>query len=124
MTQPRPTLRIDKWLWHARFFKTRSLATRIVEEGAVRVNSARVTKPATAIGAGDVLTFAQGQTVRVVRVISLPDRRGPASEAQACYADLSEIKETVPEKPQSEGHGRPSKRERRQAISLRQGVLE
>ena len=124
MTQPRPTLRIDKWLWRARFFKTRSLATRFVEEGAVRVNGARVTKPATAIGAGDVLTFAQGQTVRVVRVMSLTARRGPAAEAQACFEYLSELKETVPEKSQMEGHRRPSKRERRQAISLRQGVLE
>ena len=59
-----PTIRLDKWLWHARFFKTRSLATREVQAGHVRVNSRRIVKPATAVGQGDVLTFAQGDLIR------------------------------------------------------------
>jgi ribosome-associated heat shock protein Hsp15 len=81
-------IRLDKWLWHARFCKSRSLAATLVAEGRVRVNSERVTKPARSIGAGDVLTFPQGTRIRVIRVIAPGDRRGPAVEAQALYEDL------------------------------------
>ncbi len=117
-------MRLDKWLWFARFFKTRSLASRMVEDGAIRLNANRVSKPATSVGVGDVLTFAQGRAVRVVRIVALPTGRGPSSEAQQAYADLSEVKDTVLETVSGEGQKRPDKRARRQAISLRQGVLE
>ena len=120
---PRLTIRLDKWLWHARFFKTRSLATREVQAGHVRLNSVRVTKAALAVGQGDVLTFAQGDLIRVVKVLAPGDRRGPAPEAQALYDDLS-----PPPPPGSAapapatapgfdgnkyGGGRPSKKDRR-----------
>jgi ribosome-associated heat shock protein Hsp15 len=82
-------IRIDKWLWHARFFKTRSLAARMVSEGRVRVNSVRVTRPGRTLAPGDVLTFAQGDAVRVVRVRAPGTRRGPAPEARALYDDLA-----------------------------------
>ncbi len=85
----RETIRLDKWLWQARFFKTRSLAARAVAQGRVRLNAARVDKPAQAVGAGDALTFAQGNRIRVVRVLALGTRRGPAAEAQALYEDLA-----------------------------------
>jgi ribosome-associated heat shock protein Hsp15 len=85
----RETVRIDKWLWQARFFKTRSLAARAVAEGRVRLNAARVEKPAQAVGPGDALTFPQGNRVRVVRIRALGTRRGPATEAQALYDDLA-----------------------------------
>ncbi|MCV2874953.1 RNA-binding S4 domain-containing protein [Rhodobacteraceae bacterium XHP0102] len=124
MNVARATMRLDKWLWFARFFKTRSLATRMVEEGAIRVNANRVSKPATLVGAGDVLTFAQGRAVRVVRIAALPTRRGPPSEAQEAYTDLSEVKDTILETVSDKGQKRPDKRERRQAISLRHGALE
>nr|WP_238941557.1 RNA-binding S4 domain-containing protein [Jannaschia sp. Os4] len=78
---------MDKWLWTARFFKTRSLAARVVGDGSVRVNGERVTKTSTAVSPGDTLTFPQGRTIRVVEVAGLSDRRGPAPEAQALYAD-------------------------------------
>lgn len=81
-------LRIDKWLWMARFYKTRGLATEMVAGGKVRLNGQRITKPAREIGPGDVLTVPQGDRIRVVRVLGLPDRRGPATEAQVLYEDL------------------------------------
>ena len=87
MSEPTARIRLDKWLWHARFFKTRSLAARMVGEGRVRVNGERVEKPAAALREGDVLTFPQGRTVRVVAVRALGTRRGPADEARALYDD-------------------------------------
>ncbi|THD84544.1 RNA-binding S4 domain-containing protein [Aliigemmobacter aestuarii] len=81
-------MRIDKWLWQARFFKTRGLATDLVAAGHLRLNGQRVAKPAQAVGAGDTLTFPQGGRVRLIRVTGLPGRRGPASEAQSLYLDL------------------------------------
>lgn len=81
-------LRIDKWLWQARFYKTRGLATEMVAGGKVRVNGQRITKPARDIGPGDVLTIPQGDRVRVVRVLGLPERRGSAPEAQALYEEI------------------------------------
>ena len=71
MAEPRPTLRLDKWLWQARFFKTRTLASAEVQAGHLRINGVRVTKAASSVGAGDVLTFAQGDRVRLIRVEAL-----------------------------------------------------
>lgn len=83
-------LRLDKWLWHARFFKTRGLATRVVAAGKVRLNGRRVKKPAAAVAPGDVLTFVAGARVRVIRVRAAALRRGPAAQARTLYDDLSE----------------------------------
>ncbi|MCV2865153.1 RNA-binding S4 domain-containing protein [Defluviimonas sp. WL0075] len=83
-------IRIDKWLWQARFFKSRTLAAERVAAGAVRLNGQRLFKPAHPVGAGDVLTFAQGGVIRVVRVLAAGTRRGPAAEARLLYADLDE----------------------------------
>jgi ribosome-associated heat shock protein Hsp15 len=91
-------LRIDKWLWHARVMKTRSLAAKLVADGHVRVNGTRTDTPAKAVKPGDVLTIALERTVRVYRVKALGERRGPATEAQALYEDLS------PEPPRERGH--------------------
>lgn len=85
---PRATLRIDKWLWQARFFKSRALAAGTVEDGHMRINGQPTAKPGAAVGAGDVLTFAQGNRIRVIRILSLGQRRGPATEAQDLYSDL------------------------------------
>ncbi|MEO0389693.1 MAG: RNA-binding S4 domain-containing protein [Pseudomonadota bacterium] len=121
-------LRLDKWLWYARFFKTRSLAATRVAAGDVRVNGERVTKRATTIAPGDVLTFAQGTAVRVIEVVAIGTRRGPAPEAQTLYTDMSPPappKETpVPENPRFEGKGRPTKRDRRIADLSRARHLE
>ncbi|SLN35968.1 Heat shock protein 15 [Aquimixticola soesokkakensis] len=119
----RPTIRIDKWLWYARFFKTRSLATKLVSAGHVRVNAQRIAKPAFAVGAGDTLTFAQGNDIRVIRITACGERRGPAPEARMLYEDLDppaekppkEEREFIPHNPAYEGKGRPTKKDRRNA---------
>lgn len=82
-------MRIDKWLWYARFLKTRSLATAFVAAGRVRVNGARIVKPGHALRPGDVLTLPVGSQARIVRIVSLGDRRGPSGEARMLYADLT-----------------------------------
>jgi ribosome-associated heat shock protein Hsp15 len=82
------TQRLDKWLWQTRFFKTRGLAQRLCGGGKIRVNSRRVRKAHYALKADDILTFPQGSRIRVVRVLAMPERRGPAMEAQACYEDI------------------------------------
>lgn len=92
-----PVLRLDKWLWQARFFKTRGLAAALVEDGHLRVNGTPVSRPGRDISPGDVLTFPQGRRIRVVRVLALGLRRGPAGEAQALYLDLSSP--PVPDEP-------------------------
>ena len=84
----RETLRLDKWLWQARFFKTRGLAAALVTKGRVRVNGQPAARASRGVGAGDVLTFPQGNAIRVVRIVALGDRRGPAPEARGLYDDL------------------------------------
>ncbi|MGY9046707.1 MAG: RNA-binding S4 domain-containing protein, partial [Rhodobacterales bacterium] len=81
MTGPAERIRLDKWLWQARFFKTRSLSAKVVTGGHVQLNGARVAKPAALIGAGDVLTFPQAKETRVIKVVAPGTRRGPAPEA-------------------------------------------
>ncbi|GJE60894.1 RNA-binding S4 domain-containing protein [Methylobacterium trifolii] len=81
--------RLDKWLWFARFARTRSLAARLVEGGHVRVNGARTDNPAKGVAMGDVLTVAAEHGTAVVRVADLGERRGPAAQARRLYADLS-----------------------------------
>jgi ribosome-associated heat shock protein Hsp15 len=82
------SIRLDKWLWQARFFKTRALASKICAAGRVRIDGEKVTKAHAAIRPGHVLTFPQARDIRVVRVIALGTRRGPAVEAQTLYDDL------------------------------------
>jgi ribosome-associated heat shock protein Hsp15 len=81
-------LRLDKWLWQARFFKTRAIAASLVAGGHVRVNGTPVSRPGRDISTGDVLTFPQGSRIRVIRILALGLRRGPATEAQDLYTDL------------------------------------
>jgi ribosome-associated heat shock protein Hsp15 len=81
-------VRLDKWLWQARFFKSRSIAAEVIAEGHVRVNGTRVSRPGRDVTAGDTLTFPQGNRIRVIRILALGVRRGPAIEAQALYLDL------------------------------------
>jgi len=121
-------IRLDKWLWHARFFKTRGLSAKVVSGGHVRVNSTRVSKPAHAVGAGDVLTFPQARDVRVIRVLAIGERRGPATEARSLYEDLEppaeRPKEILPKNPGFEGKGRPTKRDRRKLDANRSETLD
>jgi len=122
LNETRQTQRIDKWLWFARFFKTRGLASKTVTGGHLRINSNRITKASHGVGAGDVLTFAQGDRIRVIEIKDLGKRRGPAPEAQKLYCDL-----TPPEPPKDDRPRvgpRPTKKERRDATKLKGFDLE
>jgi ribosome-associated heat shock protein Hsp15 len=89
VSEPAAACRVDVWLWRARFFKTRSLAARVVEEGGVRLTRGRVRialdKPSRTVRAGDVLVFPIGTRWAAARIEALGARRGPASEARALY---------------------------------------
>ncbi len=120
MSEPTDKLRIDKWLWAARFFKTRALAADAVESGKVTMNEARL-KPAKAIGAGDRLVIRLGQYHFDVEVLALSGRRGPAPEAQKLYRETDESRErraVIAEQNKAlqppTFKGRPTKRDRRE----------
>ncbi len=116
MTEKPPGIRLDKWLWHARFFKTRSLCAKLVKAGHVRVNEVKVTKASIQVRVGDGLVFPQADTLKILRVLELGKRRGPAPEAQALYEDLTpETAKTeyVPVGPNNDRKGRPTKKDRR-----------
>lgn len=128
MQETGTTIRVDKWLWQARFFKTRTKATAAVADGSVRINTLRCTKPAQSVKPGDVLTFSMGQHVRVIQVEMIGLRRGPATEAATLYTDLDPPRaaetDTGIERPatpaeREPGSGRPTKRERREIDALR-----
>ncbi|WP_417517855.1 RNA-binding S4 domain-containing protein [Minwuia sp.] len=87
-------IRIDLWLWHARFFKSRTLAVKAIKGSRFRINRRIVSKPSQVVRPGDVLTFPRSQNVRVIEVTAIAERRGSASEAQMLYRDL----ETADEK--------------------------
>ena len=112
--------RLDKWLWFARFFKSRTLAGKFCNSGKVRINSQIAAKAAVTVKVDDVLTFPRGHHIRVIKILDLGQRRGPAPEAQSLYEDL------VPPEPapkagggdvadgqRDAGTGRPTKRDRR-----------
>lgn len=117
--QPAPAKqRLDKWLFFSRALKSRTLAQKFIESGAVRVNSARTLDSDHKVGAGDVLTMTLNRRLLVWRILDAGTRRGPATEAQGLYEDLS------PELPAPEaappaqalrepGAGRPTKKDRR-----------
>ncbi len=119
-------IRIDKWLWYARFFKSRTLAAKLVADGHVRVNRERVIKTHSAVRPGDVLTFPQGNDIRVVRISEIGTRRGPASEAAGLYDDLAPPCQTARTEPREKavavrepGAGRPTKADRRAIDDLK-----
>ena len=116
--------RVDKWLWHARFFKTRGLAAKLVTGGHLRVNGNRIAKASVMVGVGDTLTFPQARQIRVIRIEVIGVRRGPAPEAQALYEDLTPPEEKPESAAQIERKGRPTKKDRRTARLLRGSYLD
>ena len=121
------TIRLDKWLWQARFFKTRTLSAKLVTAGHVRVNELKVSKAAYAVKVGDGLVFPQADVIKIVRIAALGTRRGPAVEAQALYEDLTPVPEPTefkPDVPNNARKGRPTKRDRRQLDAFRDGDSE
>lgn len=121
--KPTPVkIRIDKWLWAARFYKTRSLASTAIKGGKVAVNGQRA-KPSRELEIGDTVTLRQGYDEKTVVVNALSGQRGPASQAQQLYQETSEsLQKRDKEKElrqlaavqRAHGEGRPTKRERRQ----------
>lgn len=83
-----PKLRLDRYLFQARFFRSRDAAAEVITEGHLRLNGQHCLKPGHGVGPGDVLTFVQADRVRVIRILSLGQMRGPAEEAHALYLDL------------------------------------
>ncbi len=123
------TIRIDKWLWFARFFKSRTLAGKRCSAGRVRINGVPITKSHQTVQAGDVLTFPQAHDIRVIKVLEIGKRRGPANEAQALYKDLeppqqksASSKKELSSALREPGAGRPTKADRR-AIDRLKGDL-
>ena len=120
-------LRADKWLWYARFFKSRSLASQLCAAGKLRIDGNVVAKAHHKVRPGDVLTFPQGRHIRVIKVMALASRRGPAAEARLLYEDLSPPQPDSalpkgtppPVARRAAGSGRPTKRDRRATDGLR-----
>lgn len=121
--------RLDKFLFYSRALKSRTLAQKVIETGAIRVNSERTDRSDHKVGAGDVLTMSLHNRIVVWRILDCGTRRGPASEAQGLYEDLSPPAlpkaELSPYEaaiaPRGDGAGRPTKKERRETDRLRDG---
>ena len=123
-------IRLDTWLWYARFYKSRSLSAKAILSGKLRVNSNKIIKPASKVKINDVLTINHINMVRIIQVQSLSSRRGPASEAQKLYNDLSvDITDAskmkrVSEKSKKETNKRPTKKDRRMLDKIVTKTLE
>lgn len=122
--QEREKIRIDKWLWAARFFKTRSLSADAVDGGKVKINGARV-KPAKTVNIGDELHIHQGRFEFTVTVLGLAARRGPSCEAVKLYRESEESRAArealtaqlkIEAEVMGERKGRPTKRDRRHIV--------
>lgn len=120
------TQRIDKWLWGARFYKTRSLAVEAISGGKVHLNNNRI-KPSRNIKPGDVLTISKPPYEHEITIIDLAKRRGPAPEAQALYQESEQsiakrelLQQQIKDQPLGFRHekGRPNKRDRRHIIKF------
>ncbi|PLX38612.1 MAG: RNA-binding protein [Hyphomicrobiales bacterium] len=118
-------LRIDKWLWYARVVKSRTLAQKLAVSGRVRRNREKLDSASDMVRPGDVLTIGLDNRVRILKIVALGERRGPASEAQTLYEDLSPPPMPRPSAPppaaeRDPGAGRPTKRDRRRIDAWRQ----
>ncbi len=123
MSTPSSAVRLDKWLWAARFFKTRSLATQEIDKGRIQVNG-QVAKPSRDLKPGDMVEIRQGPVLRAIQVRALSHMRGPAPVAQALYEETPESvarreeaarqRRETPEPALAIEQGRPTKRDRRQ----------
>ena len=125
------TLRLDKWLWYARFLRSRSLAAKLCHSGKIRVNGDPIKKAHQSVRPGDILTFPLESHIRVIKILELTTRRGPAKEAQGLYEDLeppyNRLKKEDPSlsslpAQRDPGAGRPTKFQRR-AIERLMGWL-
>ncbi len=121
--------RVDQWLWHARFFKTRTLAAKFVQDRNVRVTrdetAMRAEKPSFLILPADILVFTRNDHLRIIQIDALASRRGPAAEARTLYTDQSPPRPPKEERAtgpftREKGAGRPTKKDRRVLDTLKQ----
>jgi ribosome-associated heat shock protein Hsp15 len=112
--------RIDKWLWHARFARTRTAAQRLVQAGDVRVNREKVAAASRLVRPGDVLTLATSREVRVLTVTAIAPRRGPAEAARLLYREHAAEPGPAPDPPTAP-QARPESRQRRRIAALKRG---
>lgn len=131
MNEKSDSHRLDKWLWHARFYKTRSLATAAINGGKVHLNAERV-KPAHRVRIGDRLSLALQGIVAEFEVLGLPQRRGPPAEAQTQYLETpasaerrSKLREQqkLAQASRPRPDGRPDKRDRRRLMKLQRDQI-
>ena len=121
--------RLDKWLWHARFLKSRSLATKLCKSGKLRINGNLTDKAHQPVKPGDVLTFPLGPHIRIIEIAAIATRRGPAVEARTLYKDIAPPPSPASRGPapppgggaRQPGAGRPTKSDRRAIDRLRSG---
>ena len=122
-----PRLRLDKWLGYAGFHKSRTLAAAVCAGGRIRLNGTPVSRAHQMVRPGDVLTFPYGNEIRVIRIVALGERRGPAVEARTLYEDVATPEAGPPDEGEAafvvhdSGQGRPTKAERRALDRLRAG---
>ena len=131
MSEIKQTQRIDKWLWHARLAKTRSLAQKLVTSGKVRLDRSKIVSASQQVKPGQVLTITLPRQVKILEVLDLATRRGPYSEAQKLYNDLTPKPHpetgdspTSNSLAEAEKQKRPNSRDRRFAIKMKQGSTE
>ena len=126
VSNPAQKIRLDKWLWFSRIVKTRTIAKKMVLAGKIRIDGVKTSTPSININPGNTLTITLPRRILVYHLLSVGTRRGPASEAQLLYEDLSPpvIRSTPTDRParqaiRDEGAGRPTKRERRKLSEFR-----
>ena len=123
---PLQKIRIDKWLWFARFFKTRTLAGKVADGGKIRINGDIIKKSSHGVKIGDIITFPTGDSknpiIRVIEIVALGDKRESAPKAQRLYKDLAPPQPRIKEKDtfhhRERGTGRPTKKQRRETEKL------
>ena len=117
--------RLDQWLWHARFFKTRTLATTLCKTRKIRVDGLPAAKASATISPGQVLTFPIEGEIRIIKVLGLSQRRGPFGEASSLYEDLTPPQNRLKKRAgqrvaaREAGAGRPTKKDRRALMRLK-----
>lgn len=131
MTESLQSQRIDKWLWHARLYKTRSIAQKQVTTGKIRVDREKISSPSRKVVIGNVLTITRERDIKIIEIAGFAERRGPFSQAQLLYKDLTppKPKEHVEAKSMEsmsriQSEGRPSKHQRKQIMAMKRNSTE
>ena len=123
--------RIDKWLWHARFFKTRSIAQKQVTTGKVRVDREKISSPSRKVLPGNILTITMSRDIKIIEIVGIAEKRGPYIQAKLLYNDLSppkpeksKVEQTMESMSRIESEGRPTKHQRKQILAMKRNSSE